>query len=38
MMTEIWVNIGSAKQQAITPINVDWSSVNSSDIPIKAIS
>ena len=44
MATEIWVNIGSGngllpvRQQAITWTNVDWSSVKSSDIHIRAIS
>ena len=37
---KIWVNIGSGtwRHQAITWTNVDWSSVESSDIHIRAIS
>ena len=44
MMTENWVNIGLGngllpwRHQAITWTNVDWSSVKSSDIHIRAIS
>ena len=41
MATEIWVNIGSGNglwHQAITWTNVDWSSVKSNDIHIRAIS
>ena len=45
MATEIWVNIGSGngllpegRHQVITWTNVDWSSVNSCDIHIRAIS
>ena len=44
MATKIWVNIGSGngllawQHQAITWINVDWSSVKSSDIHTGAIS
>ena len=44
MATEIWVNIGSGNgllpdgTQVITWANVDWSSVKSSDIHIRAIS
>ena len=43
-MTEIWVNIGSGNglvPDGIKPLpetNVDWSSVDSSDIHIRAIS
>ena len=41
MVTDIWVNIGSGNgllHQAITWTNVDWSSVKSCDIQIRAIS
>ena len=42
MATEIWVNIRSGNgllpDGTITWTNVDWSSVKSSDIHIKAIS
>ena len=38
MVTEIWVNTGSGNGSAITWTNVDWSSVKSSDIHIRAIS
>ena len=42
MTTEIWVNIGSGNgslpDQAITWTKVDWSSLKSSDIHIRAIS